>query len=200
MSSAVIPGVPVVPGVPVRSFADYPQEGRNDVPEINSVNAKANAALATAIPAAAVAGLDWLKNNGLGLGGGRHDDLYRENVRQADIIARLEAEKYADAKVERLADKMECKIERLEARIDGVKDGLTSLRGAVELEAVVRKADDEALRCFIVGNYLPAKKHIDADDVMRKGSGCGERRNILQDLITDGSLTGTLTIGAATSE
>ena len=200
------------------------------------------AALATAIPAAALAGLDFIKDHygggerrggGGHHGGGHHGERYvteremcliRENGEQGNEIAKLKSEKYTDAKIEKLCDKLTAKIERVEEKAEAANNFLNEkfskgynelaskygeLNSALTMEVERRKCGDKEILCYVDGNFVKAKKYIDGRDIKacgcelscncncRKGEG-GGKGSLIADLIAEGSVNGTLTFGAAT--
>jgi hypothetical protein len=198
----------------------------------------AKAALATAIPAAALAGLDLL-NDRRGYGGGRHEHegdravnryelgLVREIGAKSEENAMLKAERYTDHAIGCAVEKLEAKIEKAadkaEAATNFINEKFTKgygelaakygeLCGEIAMESERRKCGDKELFTYIDGNYIKADKrlshrHIDHELPCPGRSyrePCGGKQRgkggVLADLIEDGSITGTITLGAATSE
>lgn len=203
----------------------------------------AKAALATAIPAAALSVLDWVKehkgghnnavtsgsqtndimaafalaqamNSHYGHGEHREDrhvnryemDLIRETTCKDTEIAELKAEKYADNKIACAVEKLTVKIEKVEENteksINFINEKFSD--GFSKLAAKYGELKIDMDSNFIRADKVLDKKHINyglpcpgmgyKPDEGRRN----HREQTLAELIESGSITGTLTLGAAT--
>ena len=157
----------------------------------------------------------------------REMELIRESSRDGDKIAKMEAERYADHAINKAVERLEGKIAKVDDAVDFINEKFTrghhelaakygELHSLVGFESERRKCGDEKLHTYVDSNFIRAdkvldKKHINygiapCTNFNTCSCGCdhgekprGGKAALLADLISDGAITGTLTLGAATS-